>query len=505
MNSAPAVSARTERPPQDVDSVIGYSKISKEFHFWHAGNIRQFLFIFHMLLHDNLVSKHSDTSMWVLQILGSYFSLQLDPQAAIYLRQQTESHLARFGLAAFATRRSFLNLFRFYWSMNYLKEAKSLAEGMSLRLQTELSDAPDAFLIWKTLAADVECRENGESNAAALYGELAYQYSLYPGASNRSYELLHSALQLFFIGKAKWGEALTQIARADEWLDRVPEALRYATETLVERRVAIMVLKAAVLEARGDTEEAIRAYSDLMTLCAQHLDEDPYIESWHDAADNRIAALTVAKWKENKINKDNITASPTASIAIPVLEEMSPDWMGSPVRVKEEDQNAFRGSSLVSTRRGDETAATSNLPPTSGSIPKPPELVSTKRSAPAELSTRQMPSAHRPKRPVVRGKRGGLPGETHPGTTDCPTKETLPIIAHDAKYLETDRQQCSEKRRVRHQRQRSAAAAAAARTQTMTAKLSAPANNKAPLSDFCRNSEKPRPHATCRVPASSLT
>ncbi|KAK8075781.1 hypothetical protein PG997_010444 [Apiospora hydei] len=377
----PYVPAHSEGPPppdQDAARELETYKISKVHYFSHEGKIPSLMTFFHLVFGDAQVSKHSDTYMAVLQILCSCLYLKMDPVAANYLSLQADAHLGRYGLTAFATRRSFMNLFRFHWSTNHLKEAKALAEGMAIRIKKELSHvAPDAWLIWKTLAADVECRDGSGARAAELYGELAYQYSLHPGPSNRSYQYLHAALQLFYTGRSEWGSALGLIAYAGESLDQIPQELEYATETLVERRVALLILKAAVLEAMSNVDGATRVYEELVAFCEQHLDEDLYIESWHRAADNRMTALNLAKRQHLQIDEGDPPTSPTAVLTCPVPLGVNIARPQGPVQ---RYQKASQGENLNSTRP---SKTMSNLPTASGTVPKPLEQFCNKSSSDA--------------------------------------------------------------------------------------------------------------------------
>ncbi|KAK7913885.1 hypothetical protein PG985_011588 [Apiospora marii] len=367
--------ARTNASSQDVVEMSGYSKISKENDFWDPGNIKYIKWIFWLLVFDPLVSKHSDAYMRMLQILVSYFAMNLDVTGAIYLEQQAKSHEGRYGLPAFATCRAYLNLFRFYWANNKLQEAKAVANYMAKRLQTDLNAAPDAFLIWKTLATDVECRDGDPERAAALYGDLAYRYRLHDDDSNRSYYFLHFGLQLFYTGRSRWREAISQIEEAIKFLAKVPSNLQHATETIVERKIALLVLKAAMFEALGEGQEATWVYNDLIALCERHLEEDPYIESWHAAADNRIFVLNHPQSQEPPPYDGSITASVTAAATSPVLLGISPDWPQS----QEWDgdcEKGLQGWDLVSSPSVDNMSPplmAAKLARTAGRMPSPSE------------------------------------------------------------------------------------------------------------------------------------
>ncbi|KAK7961650.1 uncharacterized protein PG986_002475 [Apiospora aurea] len=389
----PYVPAHSEGPPppdQDAAREVETYKISKVHYFSHEWRIPFIMTIFHLILGDARVSPHSDTFMSVLQILCSCLYLKRDPVAAYYLSLQAHAHLGRYGLAAFATRRSFMNLFRFYWSTNQLKEAKELAEGLGHRIKTELSSvAPDAFLVWKTLATDVQCRDGGGGRAAALlYGDLAHQYSLHPGPSNRSYQCLHAALQCFYTGRSKWESALELIAYAGGCLGQIPQELEYATETLVERRVALLALKAVVLEAMSNVDGATRVYEELVAFCEQHLDADLYIESWHRAADNRTTALNLAKRQHLQIDEGESPTSPTAVLASPGPLGVNIAPSQGPVQ---RYQKASQGENLNSTRP---SKTMPNLPAASGTVLKPLEQVYNESSSDAtELLVQKMTQA----------------------------------------------------------------------------------------------------------------
>ncbi|KAK8121690.1 hypothetical protein PG984_010360 [Apiospora sp. TS-2023a] len=333
MSSDTSISSRTDESAPDVVELLGYSSMSHDYGFWNMGNIEIMKWVYSLLSCDPMVSKCSDTYMQVLQILASYFTIHLNIRASIYLEQQADSHEGRYGLSSFATKRTYLNLFRFYWAMNKLEDAKSVARNMANRLRTDPNVAPDAFLIWKTLAIDVECRDGNREKAAALYGDLAHQYSLHDGPSNRSYYFLHIGLQLFYTGKSSWREALWKIAAAIEWLAQVPKNLYHATETIVERKIALFVLKAAIFEALEEAMEATLVYKDLMTLCEQHLDDDTYIASWHVAADNRIFALNHSNPRQRPTSGDTLTGCATATLSSPVLLGISPDWTQGQVKI----------------------------------------------------------------------------------------------------------------------------------------------------------------------------
>ncbi|KAK8017049.1 hypothetical protein PG993_015238 [Apiospora rasikravindrae] len=372
---------------QDAVQEVGTYKISKYQYFLHGNSIPLLIKWFQLLRGDGQVSKHSDTYMIFLQILCSCLCLKLDPVAADYLSLQANAHLGRYGLTAFATRRSFLNLFRFLWSTNRLQEATLLAERLGVRIKAELSSvAPDSFLIWKTLAADVECRKGGcRRRAASLYKELARQYSQYPGPSNRSYQCLHSALQLFYTGQFRWRDALGQLAEAAKWLDSIPQELEYATETLMERRVALLVQKAAVLEAMSNVDGATRTYRELMEFCEQHLDEDAYIESWHRAADRRIMVLNLANRQNLQLNGNKFTNGPGAVLTSPVLQGVS---LARPPGLVQDYHKLSQDTKLISTRP---FKATKYLPPTSGTTIKPFEQFCHENcSALTEFSADQM-------------------------------------------------------------------------------------------------------------------
>ncbi|KAK8073047.1 hypothetical protein PG996_006395 [Apiospora saccharicola] len=349
MSSDTSISSPTDESAQDVVELLGYSSMSHDYGFWNMGNIEIMKWVYSLLSCDPMVSKCSDTYMQVLQVLASYFTINLNLRATIYLEQQVNSHESRYGLSSFATKRTYLNLFRFYWAMNKLEDAKSVARNMANRLRTDPNVAPDAFLIWKTLAIDVECRDGDREKAAALYGDLAHQYSLHDGPSNRSYYFLHIGLQLFYTGRSSWREALWKIAAAIEWLGKVPKNLYHATETIVERKIALFVLKAAIFEALEEAMEATLVYKDLMTLCEQHLDEDTYIASWHVAADNRIFALNHSNPRERPTRGDTLTGCATATLSSPVLLGISPDWIQGQGQIGD-GKKALQGSNFDLSR-----------------------------------------------------------------------------------------------------------------------------------------------------------
>ena len=414
MCSDTSISARTDASSQDVE-MSGYSKISEENDGWHAGNIKYLLWVFSLLGNDPNVSKESDTYMRLLQILGSYFAKNLDVAAAIYLEQQARSHEGRYGLESFATRRAYLNLFRFHWAMNKFPEAKAVAEYMAKRLQTYLKVAPDTYLIWKMLVADVDCRDGDPAKAAALYGDLAHRYTLHDSPSSRSYHFLHRGLQLFYTGKSRWREALSHINRATEWLERVPRTLEHATETIVERRVALLVLKAGMFEALGQDQVATRVYSDLIVLCEQHLGEDPYIASWHAAADDRISTLNLPKWQERSADHECMTASATIAANSPILLVVPPVWTQGQERIGDYEKG-LQGSNSDST--------TNNIPPTleAAKLARTAEsIINPNYSVPTESSTQPTPEHPQPGLSRVKSS-------THGHNTK--------IHTHDAEYTE---------------------------------------------------------------------
>ncbi|KAK8103552.1 uncharacterized protein PG998_010585 [Apiospora kogelbergensis] len=279
-----------EQPDAVAD--LDFSKIAKEHDFWHK-----------------LATK----------------ATYLEWEALTFLHKQGIAHLDRYGASAYGTRRAFLIIFRAYWSTGRLGEAKALAWNMAYRLGPSPDVSPDAFLIWKTLAADVMCRLHlhNRSKAAKLYGDLAAEYAIYEGASSKSYEYLHRALQAFYEGKGRWEMALHYVTSASESLDRLRRAPpKHATETIVERRLTILVTKATLLECVGNAAAAVRTYSDIMATCA----EDPHgpdvhVESWHQFADRRIMVLRLMP--QNQVPRDerlfskhegNLTGSGAATL-----------------------------------------------------------------------------------------------------------------------------------------------------------------------------------------------
>ncbi|KAK6829710.1 hypothetical protein PG987_010294 [Apiospora arundinis] len=244
--------------------------------------------------------------------------------------------------------------------MRNLKEASELAKEMAVSLRSCADVDPDAFLIWETLAADVESREGyGSTKPATLYGDMADQYSRFDGPSNRSYEYLHRALHAFYTGDSRWEMALHYVTSAAEHLDQVVFAPSRDTESIIERRLAILVMKVTVLEAMGNTAAAIHAYSDIMAACAQDQDGEMYVEQWHQVADNRITMLKLAQSQggAHPHDKGKLPASSGTILPAPPIAGSSSDGQNEATSVQEGQQSSPE-SNLVSHQPVEKTTQT---------------------------------------------------------------------------------------------------------------------------------------------------